>query len=426
MTEFLMPSLGADMEEGTFLEWLVKPGERVSRGQVVCVVETQKGAVDVEIWESGIVDSLVAEPGQVIPVGSVMALIHSERETAKGAREAKKAIPKGADREKAKKGDEAPRRRAASKAEGKERTATAEGAPTPDAGRRIRISPAARKRALELGVDPAEVTATGPGGVVCLADVERIGAPATRSDNGTVAKNRTRSTESMADAESRRLAMREAIATAMARSNREIPHYYLGTSIDAGPALRWLERHNAGLPVAERLLFALMQLRAVALALRDVPTLNGWMVDDAFRQAEAVHLGVAIALRGGGLIAPALRNADTLGSTEMMAALRDLLQRARTGQLRSSELTDAGITITNLGDLGVESVYGVIYPPQVALVGFGRVMDRPWVDDGKIIATRCVHTTLAADHRVTDGAVGARFLGRLTDLLQEPESLWGK
>lgn len=424
MTEFLMPSLGADMEEGTFLEWLVKPGEKVSRGQVVCVVETQKGAVDVEIWESGIVDSLVAAPGQVIPVGGVMALIRGERETTKGGGEAQKAIPKGADKGKAKTEDEAPRRRAGSKAEGRGRAATAEGAPTPDAGRRIRISPAARKRALELGVDLADVTATGPGGVVCLADVERTGAPITRSDTGEVARSRTRSTESAADAESRRLAMREAIATAMARSNREIPHYYLGTSINVEPALKWLEKHNAGLPVAARLLFALMQLRAVALALRDVPTLNGWMIDDAFRQSEAVHLGVAIALRGGGLVAPALRNADTLGSAEMMAALRDLLQRARTGQLRSSELTDTGITITNLGDLGVESVYGVIYPPQVALVGFGRIMDRPWVDDGKVVVTRCVHTTLAADHRVTDGAVGARFLGRLTDLLQEPESLW--
>ncbi|HRP74190.1 MAG TPA: dihydrolipoamide acetyltransferase family protein [Rhodocyclaceae bacterium] len=424
MTEFLMPSLGADMEEGTFLEWLVKPGEKVSRGQVVCVVETQKGAVDVEIWESGIVDSLVAAPGQVIPVGGVMALIRGESETAKGGGEVHKAIPKRADKGKAKKGDEAPRRRAGSKAEGRGRAATAEGAPTPDVGRRIRISPAARKRALELGVDLAEVTATGPGGVVCLADVERTGAPMTRSDTGAVAKSRTRSTESAADAESRRLAMREAIATAMARSNREIPHYYLGTSINVEPALKWLEKHNAGLPVAERLLFALMQLRAVAMALRDVPTLNGWMIDDAFRQTEAVHLGVAISLRGGGLVAPALRDADTLGSAQMMAALRDLLQRARTGQLRSSELTDTGITITNLGDLGVESVYGVIYPPQVALVGFGRVMDRPWVDDGKVVAARCVHTTLAADHRVTDGAVGARFLGRLTDLLQEPESLW--
>lgn len=426
MTEFLMPSLGADMEEGTFLEWLVKPGEKVSRGQVVCVVETQKGAVDVEIWESGVVDSLVAAPGQVIPVGGVMALIRGERETAKGGGEAQKAIPKGADKGKAKTGDEAPRRRAGSKAEGRGRAATAEGAPTPDAGRRIRISPAARKRALELGVDLADVTATGPGGVVCLADVERTGAPITRSDTGEVARSRTRSTESAADAESRRLAMREAIATAMARSNREIPHYYLGTSINVEPALKWLEKHNAGLPVAARLLFALMQLRAVALALRDVPTLNGWMIDDAFRQSEAVHLGVAIALRGGGLVAPALRNADTLGSAEMMAALRDLLQRARTGQLRSSELTDTGITITNLGDLGVESVYGVIYPPQVALVGFGRVVQRAWAENGKVIAARCLKVTLAADHRVTDGAVGARFLSRLTERLLEPESPWAR
>lgn len=415
MSEFLMPSLGADMEEGTFVQWLVKPGDKVSRGQVVCVVETQKGAVDVEIWESGIVDSLVAEPGQTIPVGSVMALIRGEGEEAAPAAERKKAIV-GQDEEiKAiKRGT--PRREAAPRVRHRGKAQETVPASTVEAGKSLRVSPAARKRALELGVDLGAVTATGPGGVICLADVERVSAPAPEV--------RPESAGSAPEADSRRHAMREAIANAMARSNREIPHYYLGTSIDVEPALKWLEGQNAGLPIAGRLLFAVVQLRAVALALRDVPALNGWFVDDAFRAAGAVHLGVAIALRGGGLVAPALRDADMLGRDEMMAALRDLLQRARTGQLRSSELTETGITVTNLGDLGVESVFGVIYPPQVALVGFGRVAERPWVDDGKVVVRRCIQATLSADHRVTDGAVGARFIGRLADHLREPESLW--
>ncbi len=218
--------------------------------------------------------------------------------------------------------------------------------------------------------------------------------------------------------------MRQAIATAMARSKREIPHYYLGNTLCVEPALAWLETHNAERPVTERLIFPVLQLRAVALALEAVPELNGWFVDDAFQPAEGVHLGVAIALRGGGLVAPALHDADRLAPDVMMAALRDLLTRARKDRLRSSELTAAGLTVTNLGDLGVESVQGVIYPPQVALVGFGRIAERPWVRDGQVVAARCLHASLAADHRVTDGALGARFLTRLTDLLTEPERLW--
>ncbi len=423
MTEFLMPSLGADMDEGTFVEWLVKPGDKVSRGQVVCVVETQKGAVEVEIWDAGIVDTLVAQPGQTIPVGGVMALIRAEGKEVAARPAGAKVAPERRDKAGTRNASDSPgRRAAAAKKEpmGAANRADAAAFPLPaSGGQRIRISPAARKRALELGVDPAEVTAGGPGGVICLADVEQA---AVKTD----AKARAAIPGSAADTDGRRLAMREAIAAAMARSNREIPHYYLGTWMNVEPALKWLEKYNAGLAVADRLLFAAMQLHAVALALRDVPTLNGWFVENAFRAADVVHLGVAIALRGGGLVAPALRNADTLGATELMTALRDLLQRARSGQLRSSELSETGITVTNLGDLGVESVYGVIYPPQVALVGFGRVVERAWAENGKVIAARCLKVTLAADHRVTDGAVGARFLSRLTERLLEPESLWAR
>lgn len=406
MIEFLMPSLGADMEEGQFVEWRVEPGDRVSRGQVVCVVETQKGAIDVEIWDAGTVDTLLAEPGQTIPVGGVLAWIRREGEPAEPVQ--KPVEPLREERP-------APPTPAA----GPGVAAEAPAAPS-ESGPRLRISPAARKRAAELGIDPATVEAGAADGAISLADIER--AAETLKTVRPTPMAETPAAERTDDG--RRRAMREAIATAMARSNREIPHYYLGTTLDVESALRWLEARNAALPVAERLIFPVLQLRAVALALRDVPALNGWYLDGAFHPAEAINLGVAVALRGGGLVAPALRDADTLDSTAMMGALRDLLQRARASQLRSSELTETSITITNLGDLGVESVYGVIYPPQVALVGFGRIVERPWAEDGKLFAARCLQVTLAADHRATDGAVGARFLTRLTDYLQDPESLW--
>ena len=216
--------------------------------------------------------------------------------------------------------------------------------------------------------------------------------------------------------------MRHAIATLMARSKREIPHYYLATTIDLSSALNWLADANAVRPVTERLLPAALLLKATSLAVADVPTMNGFW-DDGFRPSAAVHLGVAVSLRSGGLVAPAIHDADRLHLDLLMAALRDLVRRARAGTLRGSEMSDPTITVTNLGDQGVEEVFGVIYPPQVALVGFGNITERPWAAGGMLGVRPVVRATLAADHRVSDGHEGARFLGAIDRLLQAPEAL---
>jgi pyruvate dehydrogenase E2 component (dihydrolipoamide acetyltransferase) len=208
----------------------------------------------------------------------------------------------------------------------------------------------------------------------------------------------------------------------MARSKREIPHYHLATTIDMGAVARWLSDANSRRPVTARVLPAAVLLKAVALAARDVPAVNGVWVD-GFQPASAVHLGVAVSLRGGGLIAPAIHDADRLTVDELMAALRDVVERARSGRLRSSEMTDAGLTVTNLGEQGADEVYGVIYPPQVALVGFGRIVERPWASDGMLAVRPTVRATLAADHRVSDGHEGSRFLAAVDRLLQNPEAL---
>jgi pyruvate dehydrogenase E2 component (dihydrolipoamide acetyltransferase) len=217
--------------------------------------------------------------------------------------------------------------------------------------------------------------------------------------------------------------MRAAIGAAMAKSKREIPHYYLGATIDVTRALSWLEQQNAGRPVAERVLFAAVLIRASALALADVPELNGHWTDGRLQIAPAVHLGVGIALRGGGLVAPAIHDAEKKNTVEIMRALGDLIIRARSGGLRSSELSDATLTITNLGEQGVEEVYGVIYPPQVALVGFGKVLPRPWADGGSIEVRQTLRVTLSADHRASVGHRGALYLAALERLLREPEKL---
>lgn len=390
MIEFKLPSLGADMEEGKLLEWHVKPGDAVKRGQVVAVVDTSKAAVDVEIWEDGVMHAILVQPGETVPVGTVLATVLAPGEAAPvvSAPVAVVAVAPVA---------------AAIKA-GPSAVVVS------PVTRRPAVSPSARRRAKELGVDAENLHGTGAQGAVTLADVEAAAA----RQGGAVSQGLPID---------RQQAMRRAIAAAMGRSKREIPHYYLSEKIPMANALAWLQRRNAELPITERILPAVLQLKAVAMALKRVPQLNGFYRDDAFQPVAAVHAGVAISLRGGGLVAPALHDVAVKPLEQLMRELADLVKRARAGSLRSSEMSDPTITITNLGDQGVETVFGVIYPPQVALVGFGSVAVRPWVEGGELCARPLMNATLAADHRVTDGHLGAVFLTELRDLLQQPDSL---
>ena len=392
MTEFRMPSLGADMEAGTLVEWLIKPGDAVKRGQVVAVVETQKGAIEVEIWEDGVIDRLVAQPGAKIPVGEVLALLRGEGAPAPAAPAAKMPEPAAA-------------------------TVTAPAppaSPASAAGRR-KISPSARRLAQELGVDTAAVQSQEADGVISRADIERAAAAAKQAPPAPAATG----------GGDWRVQMRSAIAAAMSRSKREIPHYYLSTDIDVTPLLVWLSAENAKRGVVERLLPAVPLMKAVALALREVPELNGFWTNGAFQPSTAVHLGMAIAMRGGGLVAPAIHDADRKTCDELMSALRDLIARVRGGRLRSSEMADPTITLTSLGEQGVAQVFGVIYPPQVAIVGLGKITERPRVAAGTVAVRQVLTASLAADHRVSDGHRGALFLAALDRLLQEPEKLDG-
>lgn len=389
MIEFRLPSLGAEMDEGTLLEWKVKPGDAVKKGDVVAIVDTSKSAIDVEIWETGTVWELVHQPPEVLPVGTVIVRLLEAGET-----------PEHAGAEKLRLASEATT--AAPPAPAPPRPATAPMAPAVAAARG-RVSPAARKRAADLGLDLAAIAGTGPQGAVTLDDVENAAASRVPKDRATE--------------------MRRAIGAAMARSKREIPHYYLATDVPLARATQWLAARNQDRPVTGRLLLAVPQLKAVALALRKYPEFNGFFAQDRFVPGAGVHLGVAISLRQGGLIAPALRDVDAMDLDALMRALVDLVARARALTLKSSEMTDATITVTNLGDEGVELVQGVIYPPQVALVGFGRVTERPWVDGGQVVAMPVVTLSLAADHRASDGHRGALFLAEIARLLQAPEKL---
>jgi pyruvate dehydrogenase E2 component (dihydrolipoamide acetyltransferase) len=389
MAEFVMPILGADMEAGTLVAWRKQPGDMVHRGDIIAEVESDKADVEVEVFIDGIIDKFLVEPGEKVPIGTPLAIIHEES-TAAGI-VAPSPIPPP--------------------------TAPPAGIPAQRTTLRAArgrgaapVSPSARELARELGIDLLTVVGTGPEGRIQRRDILEA-AHAKRAEPSPAAPS------------DRQLRMRQAIAAAMARSAREIPHFHVSSTIDMGRAITWLRVENERRPIAERLLYGVLLLKAVALALRDVPELNGAWTGDGPVASDAIHVGVAISLRGGGLVAPAIHHTDERSLTELMEGFRDLVQRARGGSLRSSEISDPTITVTSLGETGAEAVYGLIYPPQVALVGFGRLSDRVVPVDGAIGVRPVVIATLTADHRVIDGHRGGVFLAAVDRLLQDPLQL---
>ncbi|MGZ4508048.1 MAG: dihydrolipoamide acetyltransferase family protein [Blastococcus sp.] len=468
MGEFRMPSLGADMEHGKVIEWLVKPGDHVKRGDILATVDTDKALMDVESFTDGVVTDLVVDPGSDVPVGALLARI-TETPAAGGTVPPPVPapppepvplpeplppplpvpppepmpppepitppeplppplthVPHAAPpvRHLAHRlGVDLGRVHGSGKGGAITRADVERAAQAPPA--RVRASGYARRLAGALGVDLAAVTGSGPAGAVVGADVRRATAPHAPAEPQAPPEPATAPAPptAAAEAKQRMAAMRRAVGALMARSKKEIPHYYLTTTLDLRVALDWMRSTNAGRPVTERLVPAALLLKATAVAARDVPDMNGFWTDDQFRPSPSVHLGVAVALRGGGLVAPAIHDADTLPVDVLMASLRDLVGRARGGRLQRAEMSDPTITVTNLGDLGVESVYGVIYPPQVALVGLGRVVEQPYAANGLLGIRPAVTATLSADHRVSDGLRGGRFLDRIGELLQTPEEL---
>jgi pyruvate dehydrogenase E2 component (dihydrolipoamide acetyltransferase) len=443
MGDFRMPALGADMDAGTVTEWLVHPGDRVTRGDIVAIVATDKADIDVEVFENGVVAELLVPVGQRVPVGTALARIAGEG--------AELAAPVAAS---------PPSLVPAPTVLEPPRLAMAPPAPMP--GVVPIVGPLIRHLATDGHVDLRSVHGSGAGGRITRDDV--VSAAAGRAERrkitprarrlartlhvdldqldqpaGTVLTGRdveraaaapplqhltAAPPEAPTDVPHDGVASRrQAIAKLMSRSAREIPHYYVATRIPLDAAMAWLADHNASASLEDRLLPAAMLLDAVAVAAVAVPELNGEWRDDRFHPAAGVHLGVAVSMRDGGLLTPTIRDADGKDLATIMRELRDLVARARRGRLRANELGNASITVTNLGDQGVESVFGVIVPPQVALVGFGAIHDEPWAEAGLLGVRPVVNASLAADHRATDGRVGARFLDAIKHALQHPEEL---
>ncbi|HEX6248862.1 MAG TPA: dihydrolipoamide acetyltransferase family protein [Nocardioidaceae bacterium] len=423
MPEFTMPSLGADMDSGTLVEWLVEKGDRVRRGDPIAVVDTDKSAIEVESFDDGVVEAFLVEPGTRVAVGTPLARLAPLEGAATPPAVAAAAPPEAAP---------TPSEAAPTAGPVVVPVATPAGRPAvgappgPEPGR---VSPYARRLARDLGVDLTQIQGSGADGSVHAEDVlaarsatiEEVTEPTTPTPEQPVREEPEQ--EAPAPEQPIRTTGRETIAALMSRAKREIPHYYVATTVDLHVLVEWLRRTNRERTVGDRIVPAAAVLKATALAAREHPELNGFWVDGAFVAAEDVHLGVAVHVRGGALVAPAIHHTADLDLPAVMAALRDLVSRARSGRLRRAELADPTLTVSDLGDQGVEEVIGVIYPPQVALLGVGKVVERPWAVDGLVGVRPTVRLTLSGDHRATDGATGARFLTTLEQLLQHPEEL---
>jgi pyruvate dehydrogenase E2 component (dihydrolipoamide acetyltransferase) len=390
-SDYAMPSLGADMDEGSVIEWLVAVGDHVERGQVVARVETEKSDIDIEIWHDGTVAEIVVEPNRTVPVGTTLMRVA----TAEESDVSQPVVPLPAPPPQ--RHDPVDVTHGAARDPAIVERAVPRGA--------VWATPLARHLAGEQGIELSDVAGSGPDGAVRAVDLGRaaVQAPArpSRADR-----------------------MRRIIAVRMARSNNEIPHYRLQRDVDLNGLVEHLSSINGSRPIADRIVPAAAFVRAVAIAANRHRELNGTWSDDRFHAGLSVNVSVAISLRGGGLVTPTIRHADTKSLDEVMSTIKEFAAAARGGTMRSEWMaSDSSITVTNLGDRGADLVHGLISPPEVALVGFGRILERPWVVDGDVTPRSIVTVTLGADHRATDGAVGSRFLATLANALEEPVQL---
>ncbi len=400
MIEFKMPSLGADMEDGILREWRVKPGDTVKRGDIIAEVEVQKGNIDIECFDDGIIEALLVKENEKVPVGIVMALIRSANEPATTTVTAPVSTIQTNTTPSTLQEIKAPQLSAIIEQTERSPVFTTSG---------IKATPLAKRIAAEHHIDLSTLKGTGDEGAITKEDVEKAIEEGISSE--VTPKNLT-------PAENIRLA----VAAAMSKSNREIPHYYLEKKVDVTKALAWLTEQNAQRPIQQRLLQVVLFIKAGAKALKDVPELNAvW--ENGLIKKEGIHIGFVVSLKGGGIMVPAIHDVDKKSLDEIMASLNDLIPRARTLKLRSSELSDSTITMTSLGEGGADKVYGVIYPPQVAIIGIGGVIKEIAATNGENREQAYIYATLAGDHRATDGLTGSKFLAAFHHYLQQPESL---
>jgi len=406
--DIAMPSLGADMTEGMLVEWLIKVGDKVKHGDVIAVLETQKGAIDMEAYHDGIVTEILVKPLNTFPVGKVLARlkeINSKHNLSQPNKTLVETIEKTHDTQKVK---------PIVKPVNQSKKNDIKKINKRFSRHRITASPIVRKAAKAHQIDLSIVSGSGFNGAIILKDITAV------LNERNFKINIYTSDEKLAN-------MRKIIALTMSESKKEIPHFYLSLNIPINKAQKWLQQTNQDKAPQEHILLIALLLKAVANTLEKYPRLNGFYRNDHFELAKNINIANVISLRSGGVLVPSISKVDQLSVRDIMQVLRGMTFRSRSidrrERLRSSALSDASITIANMGERGVDRVFGIIYPPQVAIIGFGRINRVPQVCGEQINIGEQLNVCLSADHRVVDGMLGAKFLNSLAKKLQNPEQL---
>ncbi len=436
VTKVVMPKLSEAMETGKLLRWLKQEGDRISGGDIIAEIETDKADIELEAFGSGVLRKLLATPGTAVPVGGLIAVIAEPDEDISavvgGAPARPAAVPA------------APSASAPAAAPAVAARAPA-AAPVPSAPApagvasaaavlppgRLRVSPLARKLAQRASIDLARVTGTGPSGRIIQRDIEafvaaRPPAPVGRPTAVAAAMPAAAVSPAVArtgpDTEDVPLsAIRAAIARQMTQSKAPVPHFYITTEIAMERAAALREELQA-LPGAPKVTFTDVIVRACAVALQKHPGVNASFTGDAIRRHRAAHIGIAVAVEDG-LITPVLRDCDRKSLFQIAAEARDLVERTRGRKLRQQELSGATFSVSNLGMFPVDEFSAIINPPEGAILAVGAIVDKPVVVDGQLAVGKRMRVTLSADHRVMDGAMGARFLADLKAALEAPLAL---
>jgi pyruvate dehydrogenase E2 component (dihydrolipoamide acetyltransferase) len=414
ISEVTMPSMGADMTEGTIAKWLIAEGEKVSRGDKLAEIETDKTVVEMEAYSEGLLRKIIVEEGSLVQVGTVIAYIGDADD------EVPEAPAPAAEAPKAEESAPTPAPAATP-------APVQQAAPTPApvaaapavAGGRVKASPIARKIAEEKGIDIAAVPGTGPGGRITKSDVENFTpSPGFAASGG-------RSPIAMDGSDTPLTSMRQAIARVVVRSKTEAPHYYVTHEIDMGAAMTFRKQLNEALSEAgDRVSVNDLILKAVTNALIKYPKWNSFFDGDKLIGHSSINLGVAIALEEG-LIVPAVVGIQDMSLIEISRAVRDLGKRARGdgGSLTQAEMTSGTFGTSNLGMFGTDTFAAIIVPPNAGIIAVGAVKEQPVVRDGEISVGSMMNATISADHRVGDGAEAAVFLGEFQKNLENPTRL---
>jgi pyruvate dehydrogenase E2 component (dihydrolipoamide acetyltransferase) len=424
----LMPALSPTMTEGKLAKWHVKVGDTVKAGQVICEIETDKATMEVEGVDEGKVGQIVVPEGaEGVKVNAVIAILLEEGETelpagaAPAATSAAKSAPAAA----------APAPAPPAKPAGSPPAAApAPAAPRPAAaptGGRIFASPLAKRIATEKGVDLASIKGSGPNGRIVKADVEHAQPVATpkAAPAAKPAPTPTPQPVFVAPGDTRvpHTSIRKVIARRMLESKQTVPHFYLTVELEIDALLAARQAINA---VAEKKGAKVsvndMMIKACAKALRDHPECNASWTEDEMIQYGAVDISVAVATDRG-LITPIVRSADMKGLAQIASEMKDLAARAKVGKLKLDEFQGGGFTISNLGMFGIDSFSAIINPPQAMILAVGKGEERPVARKGQILVRNMASCTLAVDHRVVDGAMGAQYLQTLRAYVEQPASM---